>query len=152
MDVVLGHQERGRLERRRRRDRDRLGRHPLAHARLARVHAAGERSKHVARGEDPDQAPVVGDEGRADVALAHPLGDLAERVLGRDDERVGGHDVADRRHRRLAERLVDGRLEQTVAPALAARRVELDLHGNARVGGRPSGASVPASPARNGAR
>ena len=50
----------------RRRNRDRLGRHPLAHARLARMDAPGERTEEVARRDDPDQAAVVGDERGAD--------------------------------------------------------------------------------------
>ena len=76
--------------------------------------AAGECAQHVARREDPDQPPVLGDGGRADVALAHLLGDLAERVLGRDDERIGRHD-ARRPFLRRSRRLLDVDLEPVVA-------------------------------------
>ena len=69
-----------------------------ADARLARVHARGHRLQQVALGEDPDQAAEVLDDDGADVLRRHPLGDLAERVLGRDLDEVGAHDVGELRH------------------------------------------------------
>jgi hypothetical protein len=54
-------------------------------------------SKGSARGQDPDQPPVIGDEHGADVALTHLLGDFPERVLRGDDQWLTRHHVADRR-------------------------------------------------------
>ena len=106
--------------------------------------------EHVARREDADQASVLGDERRADVERAHPLGDLAERVLGRDHERVVRHDVADRRPRPL--RLSASSRAAARGGRAGARhraRVELDLARGtpARPGSR---AAVPASPREEG--
>jgi hypothetical protein len=62
MDAVFGHQSHGGLQRRLWQDGDRIGRHPLAHAGIARVHALAERPQQVTRREDADQAPVVDDD------------------------------------------------------------------------------------------
>ena len=43
------------------------------------------------------RAEVLDDDG-ADVLRRHPLGDLAEGVLGGDLDEVGAHDVGDLRH------------------------------------------------------
>ena len=75
--------------------------------------APRESPQQVARGQDSDKAPVLGDERGAEILLHELLGDLAERVLRRDDEQVGGHDVSDGLFR-LAERCLERRLEKTV--------------------------------------
>ena len=73
--------------------RDRILGHPLSHARLARVDAGGHRLQQVALGDDADQPTEVLDHGSAHVERRHPLGDLAQRVLGSDLDEVGPHDV-----------------------------------------------------------
>ena len=83
------------------RGRDRVGGHPLAHPRLARVHARGHRLEQVALGEDADQpAEVLAPATAPTFDGRHPLGDLAERVLGSDLDEVGAHDIGDLRHAR----------------------------------------------------
>src|SRR6266511_3950551 len=138
VDRVIRHQlERGR-ERRGRDDRNRLARDPLSRPRFARVNAAGERAQQIARGEDADQATEVGHDRRSNIALAHPLGDLAQRVLRRDDEHLGRHDLGNRRvlpvafRYRLAQR-------ESAASGLRARELvwpQLDLDGNGARRGR----------------
>ena len=77
---------------------DRVDRHPLAHARLARVNPRRHRLQQVALGQDPDQVAEVLDDDGADVLGRHPLGNLAERVLGRDLDEVGAHHIGDPGH------------------------------------------------------
>ena len=55
------------------------------------------------------------------------LGDLAERVLRRDDEDVRRHDVSNGLSR-LAEGRLERSSEETVASELGVSEVELDLH------------------------
>jgi hypothetical protein len=113
-------------------DRNRLARHPLPRPRLASVSSTGERAQQIARGEDADQPTEVGHERRANIALAHPLSDLAERVLGRDDEHLGRHEVANRPVLLVAFGLLVGKRE-SAGPGLRARefvRAQLDLDAN----------------------
>src|SRR5919202_2631722 len=85
--------------------RDRVGGHPLAHARLARVRPPGRRAHQVALREDSDQAAEVHHDGGADPTLDHLLCGLAERVLGRHAQDVAGHEVADPLHGTRISRL-----------------------------------------------
>ena len=96
--AVVEHDLRGVLGRRVGAERERVGGHPLAHAGLARVHAAGDGAGQVTLGDDPDQVAVVGDDRRADAALDHLLRGLADRVGGVDREDVAGHQLADGAH------------------------------------------------------
>src|SRR5215217_7973165 len=64
------------------------------HTSEARVHAAGDRLHQVALGDDPDQPSIVEHGGRADAAVDHLLGRLAESVLGRRGDEVRAHGVA----------------------------------------------------------
>ena len=95
---MLEHHARGVLDIHVGRRGDRVDRHPLAHARLARVHPGCHRLQQVALGEDPDQLAEVLDDDGADVLRRHPLGHLAERVLGRDLDEVGAHHIGDPGH------------------------------------------------------
>ena len=54
-EAVLEHDPRRLLDIGVGRGRDRVGRHPLAHARLARVNPRRHRLEEVALGQDPDQ-------------------------------------------------------------------------------------------------
>jgi hypothetical protein len=124
-------------------------------ARLARVHSTGERAQQIAGREDADQATEVRHERRANVAFAHPLCDLAERVLRRDNEQLGRHDLADRPHVPVVLRLLAGE-RKCAAPGLQARKIvrtQLDLDGNGagRDCGRFRLADI-GELARNGAR
>ena len=60
----------------------------------------GHGSSQVPLGEDPDQTAVVGDRGRADLAVDHLLSGLADRVLGGDAQNVTRHQVGKRGHRK----------------------------------------------------
>src|SRR5919202_2550595 len=78
--------------------RDRVGGHPLAYARLARVRPPGRRAHQVALREDSDQAAEVHHDGGADSPLDHLLRRLAEGVLGSHGQDVPRHQVADPFH------------------------------------------------------
>src|SRR4051812_45854832 len=51
-EAVVEHDLRGLVRRRLRAERERVGGHPLAHARLTRVHAAGDGAGQVTLGDD----------------------------------------------------------------------------------------------------
>ena len=74
----------------------RFGGHPLTHARVARLDASGEARSRSREVRIPISWPCRGRRPPSRVAVAHPLGHLAEDVLRRDDEQVGGHRLADR--------------------------------------------------------
>jgi hypothetical protein len=97
-EIVLEHDLRRFFGGRVLRDRDGVGRHPLADRRLARVHAPGDRSQDVALGENSDQASVIGHDGGAGAALDHPLRRVPERVFGRDRQHVARHELTQGRH------------------------------------------------------
>ena len=84
----------------------------------------------------PISRPYSADERNADVEVGHPLGDLADRVLGSDDERAGCHDLTDPRDRPLVQSVLDGGCDHSVAALLDGVRVELDLDRHARPRGR----------------
>jgi hypothetical protein len=108
-------------------------------------------AEQVSRGQDPDQAPVVGDERRAEVECAHLLGDLPERVLGRDDERLGRHHLCD--GGATVAFLAGHRLQPERGQFAHACGVEFDLDGDgAGSGGASGGLSTPAKAPRKGAR
>src|SRR4051812_4846605 len=63
---------------------------------IAQVPPVGEHGDgQVAVGEEADRSLAVDQHDRADVALAHHLGDLAHRPLGRRRDDGFGHDLAD---------------------------------------------------------
>ncbi len=133
-----------------RRDGDRDRRSSTRARALARVDARGERR---AAGRATVRIPIrrrsQGDCRRAGVAVAHRLADLAEDVLGRDDEQVAGH-----RPRRPSSPSPCASLEHAAPPAGRALARRARPRSRIAPGGAygSGGLSTPAKPARNGAR
>src|SRR5439155_1824418 len=71
---------------------------------LGALHEVGDQeAQQLAVGDHSDErATVVHYRQRADVVLHHEAGDVAQRALRADGDRLGGHDVA---HRELARQL-----------------------------------------------